>query len=474
MNVVDENMKVHSAIVKLVLRTNKLLANHQHPIMIRVNYGYMREKSTGYSCDVAHWDKKNQLVKKDFKNAALINAVITGYKDKVVKRKLQFEIKGDHYTPEMLLDNLMEDAGNESHVFSDVMERMVRERKLRQSTINHYRYACTQLANTMGTPRFLVDNVTETKMMSLIEQMRRTVSEGTIHAVCANIAAVCNYAIDNGLIKSENYCFRRLKYAKKVRRANKTAYIDKDNLVRIEQYYLDLVTEPDATEGWRFREGAVERIRDRRTVEFALAFWLAVLKLNGSAPIDVTLLKEENFSTRRLTDRNGVGKEYYCFDFKRAKTGVPVRPRVECNRLARAIFEPFVHSARCRDGYIFPIVQNDRHSLKANRTYESIQAAVRHVAHATLLKMRKVCGEINEKVMELNKATGRQRPLINLEQLSCYNMRHSFAMAYLSTPGANINALASLMARSPNNIGTYITQLQHDQDLIDSVADMGI
>jgi hypothetical protein len=53
-------------------------------------------------------------------------------------------------------------------------------------------------------------------------------------------------------------------------------------------------------------------------------------------------------------------------------------------------------------------------------------------------------------------------------------MRHSFAMAYISTPGANINALASLMGRSPNSIGTYITQLHHDYDLIASVADMGI
>ena len=47
-------------------------------------------------------------------------------------------------------------------------------------------------------------------------------------------------------------------------------------------------------------------------------------------------------------------------------------------------------------------------------------------------------------------------------------------MAYLSSPGANINSLASLLARSPNNIGTYITQLSQDQDLIASVAQMGI
>lgn len=471
-------MKVQSAVVRLVLRTNKVLANGEHPIMLRVNFGYMREKSTGYSCDVAHWDKKNQLVRKGVKNAALINQVITKYKDKVVARKLQYEMKGMGYTPDMLLEGFKEEEDIRSHVFADIMDRMLSERMPRTGTRAQYQYAFRQLSLTMGNMRFLVEDVTEKKIRVFVEQMLERVSEGTVHTACAKIAAVCNYAIDNNLLDPENYCFRRLKYAKLVRKANKTAYIDKANLMRMEQYYLRLVTEDVDSSGtgatWRFKEGAVERIRDRRTLEFALAFWLAMLKLNGSAPIDVALLRAENFSVRSYADSQGVGHRYYCFDFKRAKTGMPVRPRVECDRLSMAIFEPFVHSANLREGYIFPIAQNDRHTLRPNRSYEGIQNAIRHVAHSTLQKMKVVCVEINHEVEELNRATGQQRPLINIAELSCYNMRHSFAMAYLSTPGANINALASLMARSPNSIGTYITQLHHDYDLIASVADMGI
>ncbi len=471
-------MKVQSAVVRLVLRTNKVLANGEHPIMLRVNYGYMREKSTGYSCDVAHWDRKNQLVRKGFKNAVLINQVITNYKDKVVARKLHYEMKGKGYTPDMLLEGFKEEEDIRSHVFADIMDRMLSERMPRTGTRAQYQYAFRQLSLTMGNMRFLVEDVTEKKIRVFVEQMLERVSEGTVHTACAKIASVCNYAIDNNLLDPENYCFRRLKYAKLVRKANKTAYIDKDNLMRMEQYYLRLVTEDVDSSGtgttWRFKEGAVERIRDRRTLEFALAFWLAMLKLNGSAPIDVALLRAENFSVRSYADSQGVGHRYYCFDFKRAKTGMPVRPRVECDRLSMAIFEPFVHSAHLREGYIFPIAQNDRHTLRPNRSYEGIQNAIRHVAHSTLQKMKVVCVEINHEVEELNRATGQQRPLINIAELSCYNMRHSFAMAYLSTPGANINALASLMARSPNSIGTYITQLHHDYDLIASVADMGI
>ena len=118
-------MKVQSAVVRLVLRTNKVLANGEHPIMLRVNYGYMREKSTGYSCDVAHWDRKNQLVRKGFKNAVLINQVITNYKDKVVARKLHYEMKGKGYTPDMLLEGFKEEEDIRSHVFADIMDRML-------------------------------------------------------------------------------------------------------------------------------------------------------------------------------------------------------------------------------------------------------------------------------------------------------------------------------------------------------------
>ncbi len=88
--------------------------------------------------------------------------------------------------------------------------------------------------------------------------------------------------------------------------------------------------------------------------------------------------------------------------------------------------------------------------------------------------MRAVCTEINGEVERLNRESGQCLPLIDISQLSCYNMRHSFAMAYLSSPGANVNALATLLARSPNTIGTYITQLSNDQRLIQIVEGLGI
>ena len=57
-------MKVEKATIKLVLRTNKVLSNGKHPIMIRVNWGGKRaEKSTGYSCRLSDWNEKKCALK---------------------------------------------------------------------------------------------------------------------------------------------------------------------------------------------------------------------------------------------------------------------------------------------------------------------------------------------------------------------------------------------------------------------------
>ena len=67
-------MKVSIAVIKLILRTNKVLADGTHPIMLRVSFNGMKERATGYSCDIRHWDKRNECVKKGYPNFVLVNA----------------------------------------------------------------------------------------------------------------------------------------------------------------------------------------------------------------------------------------------------------------------------------------------------------------------------------------------------------------------------------------------------------------
>ena len=74
-------MKVSIAVIKLVLRTNKTLADGSHPIMLRVSFNGMKERSSGYSCTEKYWSKKDECVKKGFPNYAIINHEIQKMKN---------------------------------------------------------------------------------------------------------------------------------------------------------------------------------------------------------------------------------------------------------------------------------------------------------------------------------------------------------------------------------------------------------
>ena len=74
-------MKVSIAVIKLVLRTNKVLADGSHPIMLRVSFNGMKERSSGYSCTLKYWDKKNECVKRGYPNFVMVNAELKKMKD---------------------------------------------------------------------------------------------------------------------------------------------------------------------------------------------------------------------------------------------------------------------------------------------------------------------------------------------------------------------------------------------------------
>ena len=83
-------MKTEKAKIKLIVRTNKLLADKTHPIMLRINWqGERKEKSTGFSCNLINWATTDECLKikgKDaLPNAATINAIILGLKHQAEK-----------------------------------------------------------------------------------------------------------------------------------------------------------------------------------------------------------------------------------------------------------------------------------------------------------------------------------------------------------------------------------------------------
>ena len=119
------------------------------------------------------------------------------------------------------------------------------------------------------------------------------------------------------------------------------------------------------------------------------------------------------------------------------------------------------------NGYIYPVI-------KDGMSEKQITNAVAKFCLEANKHLRKVCNEINGNTIRRNVKKGLEEPLIDVEKVSLYSARHSFANSYLSQPGASVHGLASLMARSPDTISTYIHQLQGDKEVADAVKDLPI
>lgn len=97
-------MRTTIAIIKLVLRTNKVLSTGEHPIMLRCSYHGMKERSTGYSCSVKYWDKTNQCIKKGYSNYIMVNHELNKIKNEAISRRDKYIANDEVYTPDMILD----------------------------------------------------------------------------------------------------------------------------------------------------------------------------------------------------------------------------------------------------------------------------------------------------------------------------------------------------------------------------------
>ena len=131
-------MKKEKATIKLVLRTNKVLANGEHPIMLRVNWqGKRAEKSTGFSCREQNWSSSSECIKlvgKDIvPNVKTINATIQNLKNDANEILNKFLYEGRDYSAQMIIDYLESDT-----CFEEIDKRKIEYEKLNDESDGIY------------------------------------------------------------------------------------------------------------------------------------------------------------------------------------------------------------------------------------------------------------------------------------------------------------------------------------------------
>lgn len=460
-------MKTDTAIIKLTLRTNKTLSNGLHPIMLCVQFNGRKEKSTGYSCSKECWDKQNQSVTKKFPNYALINKSIIDLKNKVIERKLQYEINNEPYTAEMLLDdNIKTDFRGDDKVFICIVDNLVNERQLKPNTRKNYTLLINHLVNFMGNDKFIINQLNLETVKRFAKFLEGIIKEkGAIRTILSKLAAVFNYAIEKDLITPDKYPFKTFKYSNIYPKSSFKRALTKQNMDAIEAYFVNNMLHIDLSNNTAsYRQGVESKLQQRWTLEFALAVYLLGYKMQGLAFADMSHLKLEDVEIEEhITD--GEKKKYYVINTEREKTGHPVPIIMEITDINYLLFNVFYQTAHLREDYLFPILKSNDNKYNYN-SKEEIDTGLQTAESLVNKNLRKIAKLVNQSIIDYSNKTKQDVPPLISEDITYYSVRHSFATHYAMADNCNPVMLAKMMGRSINNIQTYISDLTETQDII--------
>lgn len=450
--------KISSASIRLVLKKNRSNALGENPIYIVVCFNGRKEKSTGVFIQERYWNPLREEIRKGVANAPVLNKMINDIKQRVIAKKNEFEYAGKQYTSSMLLEeDIVQDLSANGNEYRRIYRLYLEEMASSSNTVRLYDYTFNVLKKYFGRDDFLLNDITLANIKKLINSL--DLEDNSIRGICGRIGAIWNFGIRKGIVDSSDYPFRDFVYSQKYKKDNRTYYIDEVNLVKLKDYFIDSCL--DISGGlFSYKAGIESRLMKRSSKEFALLFFLMCYRLNGSSPIDVALLKGENCSRVNIS-----GEDYWKVEFKRKKTGIPVVCLLKRDIITMVCFEHYL--GRCNGGYIYPV-------LKDGIEGKQITNSMGKFCSDAVKWLREVSKEVNEATISVNAENGLEEPLIDCDAICLYSARHSFANSYLAQPKASIAALASLMARSPNTIATYIHQLKGDKEVADAVKDLPI
>ena len=471
--------KTTSAIIKLVLRTNKTLANGMHPIMLRVQYYGRKEASTGCACNKSDWDAAQEIIKnKRYPNQPHINKIITEMKQNVVNLKMNFEINKTPYSAEKLLEEGIEEKihGNTLDIYVFINKHMAGLDKY--NTRKTYDLMLCLLKKYSGKTTLLFTEVTPDFCENFGKYLKndKKMSDGSILTIFAKLSAIFNFAIDKDIIQPQSFPFRKFKYFHVYKKGNRKLAITNKQMFAIHSYYGEL------TNG-----GCnVVDLERRHTAMHAMAIYLFGWLANGLALVDIAKLKVDMIKTVAIKD-----KEYYKIQTDRTKTHVEVDILIEKDVYAESIIPHMLKNANLRDGYVFPIFQNNKHKYKYE-TEKQKSLAIMTAGQAINKQLKEIVVKVNKRLVEFNEKSNIQieeynrrfknkADFVKIENEVCgellplnltfYSMRHSFATSAIKN-GVLPTNLATMMGRGKNGIFGYIDSLMSDDEMANAKTNL--
>lgn len=441
-------MKVSIAVIKLVLRCNKTLADGSHPIMLRVSFNGMKERSSGYSCTEKFWDKKNEMVKKGYPNFVMVNQELKRMKDEAIARRDGFIARNEVYSPAMILakDEVRNALTND---FKGLIERYIDEKGLEAKTIEKWNIVKRSVIKFIGRD-ILINEIDEGFCRRYCRWLEGNgLASGSIKSYMGKVVALLHYAVAKGLI--DVYPLENWKYHKDYRESKSELYIHSRSLDVMMEIFLDELIIRDG-ERWTYRDGVIEQLMDIHSELYAHYLYVIGIWMKGIAPVDISLLKKKDL---KIVDIKG--KSYYAIDGSRSKTGMLYKVRclqncVESNVLIRTML--MFNSGE----YFLPTLEGYKG--------KDIKKRVNNVYSYHSDNLVKWFQKINEEIVRRNVANDHKDdiPLIDLE-CRYYSYRHSYIMREIQKPTVNLLALAQTVGKSATTLHQYISLLG-DVDLV--------
>lgn len=440
-------MKVSIAVIKLVLRMNKVLSDGSHPIMLRVSFNGMKERSSGYSCVEKYWDKKNECVKKGYPNFVMVNAELKRIKDEAIARRDGFIARNEVYSPAMILakDEVRNAVTND---FKGLIQRYIDEKGLESKTIEKWNIVKRSVIKFIGRD-ILVNEIDEGFCRRYCRWLEGNgLKSGSIKSYMGKIVALLHYAVAKGLI--DVYPLSNWKYHKDYREAKSELYIHSRSLDVMMEMFIDELIVRDG-ERWTYVDGVVDKLMDIHSELYSHYLYVIGFYCKGLAPTDISLLKKSEIKVVMVKEKN-----YYAIDGFRSKTGMPFKIRLHQNCLLSNVLIRTM--LMFNEGEYFLPTLNGYHGKDIKKRVNNVYSY--HGEHLVSWFQK-----VNEEIVRRNIENNDNIELIDLE-CRYYSYRHSYIMSQIQKPNVNLLKIATETGKSVTTLHQYLTYLR-DLDLVE-------
>ena len=226
-----------STTVNVLCYKSKVLANGESPLMLRIcKDGKKKYKSIGVSINPIYWDYTKGKLKRNCPNYNSIHLLITEQLNEYSNQIVDFQVSKKDFTASSLVEKIDQPVRKVTvkAFIENEVERLKAENRINYAS--SHKHLLNSLLSYKKNLEILFSEIGVTWLKSYESFLRQQgLANNTIGIRLRTLRAVYNRAIEENLVKSECYPFKKYKVAKLQEETVKRA-ISKDDIKRIMQY----------------------------------------------------------------------------------------------------------------------------------------------------------------------------------------------------------------------------------------------